>query len=112
MGPASLVDATDPEDQALNAAAAQAAITFVDTAIQTVSDTRARLGAVRNRFEHMITSLHAVIEGLSAPESRIRDTGAARQVATSVRDRIVPQAGASIPAQANQAPQSVLRFLG
>ncbi|GIH96864.1 flagellin [Planobispora siamensis] len=111
VGAASLVDGADPGNQALNAAAAQAAVTSIDTALQAVSDTRARLGAVQDRFQHAISGLNVVIEQLSAPEAHIRDAAMARQMAAAIRDRIVPQAGTALPAQANQTPRSALKLV-
>jgi flagellin len=49
------------------------AITAIDTAIQTVSDARAYLGANQNRLEHTINNLDTSSENLTAAESRIRD---------------------------------------
>jgi len=52
---------------------AEAAITTIDTAINTVSSERAKLGAMQNRLEHTINNLGASAENLTAAESRIRD---------------------------------------
>ncbi|MEK4180373.1 flagellin [Aeribacillus sp. FSL K6-1121] len=52
---------------------ADAAITIIDTAINTVSSERAKLGAMQNRLEHTINNLGASAENLTAAESRIRD---------------------------------------
>ncbi|WP_084009145.1 flagellin N-terminal helical domain-containing protein, partial [Planomonospora sphaerica] len=71
---------TTGETIAQNVTNAQAAIETLDTAIQTVSDTRAGLGAVQNRFEHTINNLNVAIENLSASESRIRDTDMAQEM--------------------------------
>ncbi|MBG0818570.1 flagellin [Planomonospora sp. ID82291] len=92
--------------------AAQAAITALDGAIQEVSDQRAKLGAFQNRFEHTINNLNVAIENLSASESRIRDTDMAQEMVGFTRNQILSQAGTSMLAQANQAPQSVLKLLG
>lgn len=53
---------------------ADAAIATLDTAIKTVSDERAKLGAYQNRLEHTINNLGTSAENLTAAESRIRDT--------------------------------------
>ncbi|MBG0825998.1 flagellin [Planomonospora sp. ID91781] len=95
-----------------NVTSSQAAIETLDTAIQSVSDTRAKLGAVQNRFEHTINNLNVAIENLSASESRIRDTDMAQEMVGFTRNQILSQAGTSMLAQANQAPQSVLKLLG
>ncbi len=90
---------------------ASAAITAIDTAIQTVSDARATLGAYQNRFEHTINNLNVAVENLSASESRIRDTDMAQEMVSFTRAQILTQAGTAMLAQANSAPQSVLKLL-
>jgi len=83
----------------------------VQTAITAISTQRADLGAVQNRFEHTINSVNVAIENLSASESRIRDTDMAQEMVNFTRSQILSQAGTAMLAQANQAPQSVLRLL-
>jgi flagellin len=90
---------------------ATAAITAIDTAISTVSSERANLGALQNRFEHTINNLNVAVENLSASESRIRDTDMAQEMVNFTRAQILSQAGTAMLAQANQAPQGVLRLL-
>jgi flagellin len=89
-------------------AAAQQAI---DTAITSVSDVRGSLGAIQNRFESTISNLQVTTENLSASESRIRDTDMALEMVNFTRNQILVQAGTAMLAQANQAPQSVLKLL-
>jgi flagellin len=90
---------------------ASGAITTIDTAIQTVSDQRASLGAYQNRFEHTINNLNVAVENLSASESRIRDTDMAQEMVSFTRSQILTQAGTSMLSQANQASQNVLSLL-
>ncbi|MBG0833233.1 flagellin, partial [Planomonospora sp. ID67723] len=68
--------------------------------------------AIQNRFEHTINNLNVSIENLSASESRVRDTDMAQEMVSFTRNQILTQAGTSMLAQANQAPQSVLKLLG
>ncbi|MGK5115360.1 MULTISPECIES: flagellin [unclassified Geodermatophilus] len=84
----------------------------IDAAIKTVSNTRADLGAIQNRFEHTISNLNVAVENLSASESRIRDTDMAQEMTNFTRTQILTQAGTAMLAQANQAPQGILRLLG
>jgi flagellin len=93
------------------AATAGTALTAVDGAIGKVSTERAGLGAVQNRLEHKINNLNVVVENLSASESRIRDTDMAQEMVNFTRSQILAQAGTAMLAQANQAPQGVLRLL-
>ncbi|MGH3331998.1 MAG: flagellin [Nocardioidaceae bacterium] len=90
---------------------AQSALTAVDAAIKTVSTSRATLGATQNRLEHKINNLNVAVENLSASESRIRDTDMASEMVNFTRSQILSQAGTAMLAQANQAPQGVLRLL-
>jgi flagellin-like hook-associated protein FlgL len=91
---------------------ATAAIDKIDAAIKSVSTTRADLGAIQNRFEHTINNLNVAVENLSASESRIRDTDMAQEMTNFTRTQILTQAGTAMLAQANQAPQGILKLLG
>jgi flagellin len=90
---------------------ASAAIGTIDTAIASLSTQRAALGAVQNRMEHTINSLSVAVENLSASESRIRDTDMAQEMTSFTRSQILVQAGTAMLAQANAAPQAVLKLL-
>jgi flagellin len=90
---------------------ATSAITSIDAAIKTVSTSRAKLGALQNRFEHTINNLSVTQENLTASESRIRDTDMASEMMSYTRSQILSQAGTAMLAQANQAPQGVLSLL-
>ncbi|MGI5236677.1 flagellin [Dactylosporangium sp. CA-139066] len=90
---------------------AASAIDSLDTAIKGISTARATLGAYQNRFEHTINNLNVAVENLSASESRIRDTDMAQEMVSFTRSQILTQAGTSMLAQANQAPQNVLSLL-
>ena len=107
-------DTIDVTTAAVPATVAAAVITdsaTVQTAITDVSTARADLGALQNRFEHTINSVNVAIENLSASESRIRDTDMAQEMVAFTRSQILSQAGTAMLAQANQAPQNVLRLL-
>ena len=92
-------------------AGANALITAVDAALNTVNGSRAILGAVQNRFESVVTSLQTSSESLSAARSRIEDADFAAETATLTKTQILQQAGTAMLAQANQLPQGVLSLL-
>lgn len=94
-----------------NQAGASAALATVDTALNTVSSERAKLGAVMNRLEHTINNLGTTSENLSASESRIRDVDMAKEMMEFTKNNILSQAAQAMLAQANQQPQSVLQLL-
>lgn len=89
----------------------QAAITLIDNQISSVSEARANLGAYQNRLEHTIANVNVAIENLSASESRIRDTDMAAEMMKFTKNNILSQAGTSMLAQANSAPNGVLQLL-
>ena len=95
----------------LTADSANAAIDIVDKAINTVSATRANLGAMQNRLEHTINSLNTTSENLTAAESRIRDVDMAKEMMSFTKNNILTQAAQAMLAQANQQPQGVLQLL-
>ena len=90
---------------------AQAAISAVDTAISAIDTIRGDLGAVQNRFESTIANLSNVSENLTAARSRILDADIAQETSNMTKQNILQQAGVSILAQANQAPQLALSLL-
>jgi len=93
-------------------AGAKSAIDQLDTSIANVSTVRANLGAYQNRFDHTINNLNVAIENLSASKSAITDTDMAQEMTAFTKAQILQQAGTAMLAQANQAPQGVLKLLG
>ncbi|MCC6729225.1 MAG: hypothetical protein IT208_07785, partial [Chthonomonadales bacterium] len=88
------------------------ALEAIDESIRQVSVLRAQLGAFqRNTLESTVRSLGVGVENLSASESQIRDTNVAQEVVQLTKNQILQQAGTSVLAQANQAPQQVLSLL-
>ena len=83
----------------------------VDEAIKNVSNARSAFGAVQNRLEHRLNNLATYQENLVASESRIRDVDMAQEMVNFTKLGILQQAGTSMLAQANQAPQGVLSLL-
>jgi flagellin len=86
-------------------------IATIDNAIKNVSTARANYGAVQNRLEHRLNNLATYQENLTASESRIRDVDMAKEMVNFSKYQILQQAGTSMLAQANQAPQGVLSLL-
>ena len=93
------------------AAAAGALITATDTAIGAVSTIRANFGAVENRLNHTVASISVASENLNASQSRIKDLDVAAEMVNFTKTQILQQAGTSILAQANSAPQNILTLL-
>lgn len=90
---------------------ADQAISLYTKAIDTISQQRAQLGAIQNRFEAMSSVLSVSKENLTASESRIRDTDMAREMMEYAKYNILNQSGMAMIAQANALPQGVLQLL-
>jgi flagellin len=86
-------------------------VSEIDTMIKNVSSARSTFGAVQNRLEHRLNNLATYQENLVASESRIRDVDMASEMVNFTKLQILQQAGTSMLAQANQAPQGVLSLL-
>ena len=92
-------------------AASGMSLDTIDEAITNVSNARATFGAVQNRLEHRLNNLATYQENLVASESRIRDVDMAEEMVNFTKLGILQQAGTSMLAQANTAPQNVLSLL-
>jgi flagellin len=95
-----------------SAESANSAITIIDTALNTVTSTRANIGASINRFEQTISNLRVTVESLQTSRSRVQDADFAAETAALTRLQILQESGTAVLAQANMIPQSVLSLLG
>jgi flagellin len=91
---------------------ADTAIADLDDAIQSISTRRAGIGAMQNRLSVTISNIDSYSTNLSAANSRIVDVDVAAETAEMTKANILVQAGASMLAQANSAPQLALSLLG
>ncbi|WP_233167491.1 flagellin N-terminal helical domain-containing protein [Xylophilus sp. ASV27] len=87
------------------------ALKKLDSAVDQVSTSRAKLGAMQNRFEKAVNSIDVQTENLSTARGRIIDADFAAETANLARAQILQQAGTAMVAQANQMPQNVLKLL-
>ena len=92
-----------------NVASAQAAITTLDTAMDSVNTYRSDYGAVQNRLESALNNLETYTENVATSESRIRDADFAFETAEMSKFQIMQQAGVAVLGQANGLAQGALR---
>ncbi len=90
---------------------AQNAITSIDSALESINETRSELGAVNNRLDFTVSNLANVSENASAARSRIVDADFAAETAALSRAQVLQQASQAMLAQANARPQQVLSLL-
>jgi flagellin len=93
------------------AAGSQAALSVLDKAINTVTDSRASMGAYQNRLTASVANLETTSMNLQASRSRILDTDYAKETTNLAKSQIIQQAATAMLAQANQSAQSVLSLL-
>ncbi|MDD4966473.1 flagellin [Halothiobacillus sp.] len=87
------------------------AMSNIDQAITAIDTSRAKLGAIQNRFQVTIDNLNTFITNQSQARSSILDTNFAQETSTLSKAQILQQAGNAMLTQANQAPQAVLSLL-
>jgi len=92
--------------------AAATALSNIKTAIQTLANMRANVGANIQRLNFTSEQLTILNENLSAANSRIKDVDVADESTQYARYNILVQSGTAMLAQANLLPQSALRLLG
>jgi flagellin len=91
---------------------ATAALTTLDTAINSVSSARATIGAQESRFNFSASSISTQSQNLQSANSAITDVDIASEQATLSSAEVKTQAAVSAESAANQMPQYLLKLLG
>ena len=86
-------------------------LTSIDAAVATVANRRATLGAVSNRFDHIIDNITNVIANTEASKSRVEDADFAVETTNLTRNTVLQQAATSMVAQANASKNSILALI-
>jgi len=83
----------------------------VNKSLDRIAATRATMGAVMNRLEHVIDNLTNVVMNSEASRSQIEDADYAQASTELARTQIMQQAATAVLAQANSSSQMVLKLL-
>jgi flagellin len=83
----------------------------VNKSLDMIASTRASMGAVMNRLQHVIDNLTNVVMNSEASRSQIEDADYAQASTELARTQIMQQAATAVLAQANTSQQSVLKLL-
>jgi len=83
----------------------------VNKSLDMIAKTRASMGAVMNRLQHVIDNLDNVVMNSEASRSQIEDADYAKASTELARTQIMQQAATAVLAQANSSQQSVLKLL-
>jgi len=83
----------------------------IDAAIKQVSTARASIGATQNQLSYTTANLQTAITNVTASRSNLTDADLATEVTAMTQQQILTQAATSVLAQANSAPQAILKLL-
>ena len=92
-------------------AAAQTAITVIDTRLSVLSGHQADLGSKQNAIESAVRNISTTQVNIAAAESQLRDVDFAAESANFAKHNILAQSGSYAMSQANAVQQNVLRLL-
>jgi flagellin len=111
-GPGFTIDDLVPGNSAVSdTTKADTLLASIDAAIDQVSAQDAALGASQNQMQAAIASLNVSVENASAAEAGITNADVAQVSSQLVTQQILQQAGIAVLAQANTAPQAILKLL-
>ncbi|WAX55452.1 flagellin [Jatrophihabitans cynanchi] len=83
----------------------------IDQAISDISSARSGIGATQNQLNYTVTNLQTAITNVTASRSNLTDADLASEVTKMTQSQILTQAATSVLAQANSAPQAILKLL-
>jgi flagellin len=86
-------------------------ISVIDTAIARVDSKRASLGAISNRFDHVIDNLTNIVANTESARSRVEDADFAVETTQLTRNTVLQQAATSMVAQANASKNMLLALI-
>jgi flagellin len=87
------------------------AVSNIDLALGSVASIRSNLGAVSNRFDHIIDNLTNVVANTEAAKSRVEDADFAVETTQLTRNTVLQQAATSMIAQANASKNTILALI-
>ena|ERR1043166_7109631 len=113
-GAANVVDSnglginSDTIDTAVNALAA---LTNITAAVASLGAVQGAVGTGENDLQYAVSLAQSQIQNESAAESRIRDADVAAEAANLTKSQVLQQSSVAALAQANAAPQALLKLL-
>ena len=95
-----------------NTTSAASALSNIQTAIQSLADMRANVGANIQRLNMTDDQVTILNENMSAANSRIKDVNVAEEATEFARYNILVQSGTAMLGQANMLPSMALQLIG
>jgi flagellin len=90
---------------------ATSAITAINNALAQLGQAQAAVGAGENKLQYAINLANSQITNFSSVQSQIRDADVATEAANLSKAQVLEQASVAAMAQANAAPQALLKLL-
>ena len=90
---------------------AETIISMMDSALNTVANLRATLGAAQNQLESTVRNISVTQVNVTAAESQIRDVDFAAESANFSKHNLLAQSGSYAMSQANAVQQNVMKLL-
>lgn len=90
---------------------ALAAIAAINLALSQVGNVQSRVGAGQNKLQYATSLANSQITNFDAAQSRIRDADVAAEAANLTKAQVLQQSSVAALAQANSAPQAILKLL-
>jgi flagellin len=89
----------------------QVAINAITDALASLGQTQGKVGAAENTINYAVNLAQSQITNFSSAESQIRDADIATEAANLSKAQVLQQSSMAAMAQANSAPQAVLKLL-
>lgn len=102
---------TAPTTSATATGNALSAVAAINAAVDQLGQIQARVGAGENKLNYAINLANSQITNFSAAESSIKDANVAQAAANLTKAQVLEQASVAALAQANSAPQALLKLL-
>jgi flagellin len=102
---------TGPTSSGTSTGNALAAVAAITAAVNQLGQVQARVGAGENKLTYAISLANSQITNFDATESGIKDADVATAAANLTKAQVLEQASVAALAQANSAPQALLKLL-
>ena len=86
-------------------------LSFIDMAINDISERATKIGAAQNRVESAMEALDVQSQNITSSLSTLRDTDVASESSTYIQQQILQQASATLLSTANQLPSIALNLI-
>lgn len=106
-----VISGSSVSDVDINSKSVAENLKIVDGALDNVTMSRAKYGALENRFSNTMDNVNAFAQGVQEAESDIRDADISEEMMEYTKDSVLAQAGNAMLAQANKFPMDVVNIL-